>query len=70
MERTAQRTLMNAFLKIFVDMEIAQIQMVLLTAFATRDGRRLEIKLVQINLSLVSCDKIHANKFQVVQVHY
>ena len=61
MERTAQRTLMNAFLKILVDMEIAQIQMVLLTAFATRDGRRLEIKLVQINLSLVSCDKIYGN---------
>ena len=70
MERTAQRTLMNALLKILVDMEIAQIQRALSTAFATRAGRRLEIKLVHINLSLVSCDKIHANKFQVVQLHF
>ena len=61
MERTAQKTLMNALL-ILVDMEIAQIQRAVSTAFAMRAGRRLKIKLVQINLSLVSCDKI--------QIHY
>ena len=69
MERIAQKTLLNALL-ILVEMEIAQIQRAVSTAFATRAGRQLEIKLVQINLSLVSCDKIHAYKFQVVQVHY
>ena len=40
MERTAQRTLMNAFLKILVDMEIAQIQRVVSYATVTQAGEK------------------------------
>ena len=69
-ERSVPKTSMNVKeMGISATMEHAQIQRVVLTALATRAGRILETKLVEINLSLVSCDKIHANKFQVVKVH-